>query len=111
MLQVAFECKPEMTDKLRQMCRDEFRKLAENGPTDEQFNRTIENFKKNIPENRINNQYWMSNIIKFVKNGYDYDAEYEAAVAGLTKESIREAAQRLYNSGNYIEIAQTPAEK
>ena len=110
-LQVAFECKPEMTDKLRFMCKDEFRKLAENGPTDEQFSRTIENFKKNIPENRINNQYWMSNIIKFVKDGYDYDAEYEAAVAGLTKDSIREAAMRLYNSGNFIEITQMPQEK
>ena len=111
MLQVAFECKPEMTEKLRFICKDEFRKLAENGPTDEQFNRTIENFKKNIPENRINNQYWMSNIIKFVKNGYDYDAEYEAAVAGLTKDSIREAAMRLYNSGNFIELVQMPKDK
>ena len=110
-MQVAFECKPEMADKLRAMAKDEFRKLAENGPTDEQFNRTLENFKKNVPENRISNQYWMSNIIKFFKNGYDYDAEYEAAVANLTKESIREAAGRLYHSGNYTEVVQNPQEK
>ena len=44
-MQVAFECKPEMADKLRAMARDEFRKLAEYGPTDEQFSRTLENFK------------------------------------------------------------------
>ncbi len=111
MLQVAFQCNPAMVENLRVICRDEFRKLAENGPTDEQFNRTIENFKKNIPESRISNQYWMSNIIKFFKNGYDYDAEYEAAVANLTKESIREAAGRLYHSGNYTEVVQNPQEK
>jgi zinc protease len=108
MLQVGFECKPEMADKLKAMAKDEFRKLAENGPTDEQFARTVENFKKNIPENRINNSYWMSNLMRFCKKGIDYDKEYEAAISALSKEEIRKAAARLYNSGNFIEFVQMP---
>ena len=107
-MQVAFECKPEMADKLRAMARDEFRKLAENGPTDEQFSRTLENFKKNVPENRISNSYWMNNLVRFAKFGFDYDKEYEEAVASLTKEGIKEAARRLYESGNFLEFAQMP---
>lgn len=107
-MQVAFECKPEMADKLRAMARDEFRKLAENGPTDEQFNRTLENFKKNVPENRISNSYWMNNLVRFAKFGFDYDKEYEEAVASLTKEGIKEAARRLFESGNFLEFAQMP---
>ncbi|MBQ8061809.1 MAG: insulinase family protein, partial [Bacteroidales bacterium] len=108
LMQVAFECKPEMADKLRAMARDEFRKLAENGPTDEQFSRTLENFKKNVPENRISNSYWMNNLVRYSKFGFDYDKEYEEAVASLTKEGIKEAARRLYESGNFIEFAQMP---
>ena len=107
-MQVAFECKPEMADKLRAMAKDEFRKLAENGPTDEQFNRTLENFKKNVPENRISNSYWMNNLVRFATFGFDYDKEYEEAVASLTKEGIKEAARRLFESGNFLEFAQMP---
>ena len=107
-MQVAFECKPEMTDKLRAMARDEFRKLADNGPTDEQFNRTLENFKKNVPENRISNSYWMNNLVRFAKFGFDYDKEYEEAVSSMTKEDIRDAARRLFASGNFLEFAQMP---
>lgn len=107
-MQVAFECKPEMTDKLRAMARDEFRKLADNGPTDEQFNRTLENFKKNVPENRISNSYWMNNLVRFAKFGFDYDKEYEEAVSSMTKEDIRDAARRLFESGNFLEFAQMP---
>ena len=66
MIQVAFECKPEMADKLKAMAKDGLRKLAEEGPTDEQFTRTVENFKKNIPESRINNNYWMSSLIRYL---------------------------------------------
>ena len=108
LLQVAFECKPEMADKLRSIAREEFRKLAENGPSDEQFTRTVENFKKNIPENRISNGYWMNNIVRQYKYGFDYDKEYEAAVSALTKEEIRNAARKLYESGNFIEFVQKP---
>ena len=108
MLQVAFECKPEMADKLKAMAKDGLRKLAEEGPTDEQFTRTVENFKKNIPESRINNNYWMSSLIRYYKKGIDYDKEYEAAVSALTKDEIRKAAARLYNSGNFIEFVQMP---
>ena len=108
LMQVAFECKPEMADKLRSIARDEFRKLAENGPTDEQFTRTIENFKKNVPENRISNSYWMNNIVRYSRFGFDYDKEYEEAVSSLTKEGIKEAAARLFGSGNFIEFVQMP---
>ncbi|MBR5661745.1 MAG: insulinase family protein [Bacteroidales bacterium] len=108
MLQVAFECKPDMAEKLKAIAKDEFRKLSENGPTDEQFTRTLENFKKNIPENRINNSYWLNNIIRYSKYGFDYDKEYEEAISALSKDSIKEAAAKLYNSGNFLEFAQMP---
>ena len=86
----------------------EFRKLAENGPTDEQFTRTLENFKKNVPENRISNNYWMSNIVRYARFGFDYDKEYEEAVSAITKEGIKEAAARFYKSGTFIEFTQKP---
>ena len=108
LLQVYFNCKPALAEKLRALAQDGFRKLAEEGPTDEQFTRTVEHFKKNVPESRINNSYWLSDILRYFRNGYDYDKEWEAAVNGLTKESIRDAAAKLYNSGNFVEVVMMP---
>jgi hypothetical protein len=110
LLQVAFNCKPEMTDKLRELAKDGFRNLAENGPTDEQFVRTVEHFKKTVPEKRINNSYWVSSIMEYVNNGIDYDKEYDQAVGSLSKENIQKAAKAFLKSGNFIEIAQKPAQ-
>lgn len=108
-LQVVFQCKPSMVNKLRNIAVDEFVKLATNGPTDEQLTRTVENFKKNVPENRINNSYWMNNLVRYYQfGGGDYDKEYEAAVNAITKESIREAAWKLVHSGNFIDFVQVP---
>ncbi len=90
------------------MARDEFRKIAENGPSDEQLTRTVENFKKNIPESRINNSYWLSNLVRYLRYGYDYDKEYEEAVSAISKETLKEAAAKLYNSGNFVELVQMP---
>ena len=110
LLQVYFNCKPAMAEKLRALAQEGFRKLAEEGPTDEQFTRTVENFKKNVPESRINNSYWLSNILRYFREGYDNDKEWEAAVNGLTKDGIRDAAARLYNSGNFAEVVMMPGE-
>ena len=110
LLQVYFNCKPALAEKLRALAQDGFRKLAEEGPTDEQFTRTVEHFKKNVPESRINNSYWLSDLLRYFRGGYDYDKEWEAAVGGLTKESIRDTAARLYNSGNFVEVVMMPGE-
>lgn len=109
-LQVYFNCKPALAEKLRSLAREGLRKLAEEGPTDEQFTRTIENLKKNVPENRINNSYWLSNILRYFRSGYDNDKEWEAAINSITRDDIREAAARFYNSGNFAEVVMMPGE-
>ncbi|MBO4670479.1 MAG: insulinase family protein [Bacteroidales bacterium] len=108
-LQVYFDTNPSSADKLRAIARDEFRKFAEQGPTEEQMTRVRENFKKNIPEKRINNGYWMNQMSMFYAYGVeDFDAEYEAAVNALTPESIRAAAASILASGNLLEVVMSP---
>lgn len=108
LLEVYFQCKPAMSMKLRQIAVDNLAKLADEGPTDVQLTRTVENFKKTLPEKRITNGYWMSNLQYFSRYGVDYDKEYEAAIGQLTKENIRKAAQQLVYSGNFIEVVMLP---
>ena len=95
MIQVYFNTNPEQSDKLRELAIKGLEDLAYNGPTAEQISMVIENFKKKIPESRISNGYWLSNI----QNWYNYDGE-----------NIKSVLQSILEQGNFIEIVMGPAE-
>lgn len=109
MIQVYFDTNPSSVDKLMDLAVQGVEKLANEGPTAEQMTRTIENFKKNIPEKRIQNSYWLSCLTEYYQEGRDYDAQYEAAVGALTAEGIQKAVKEILEQGNLIRIKMSPA--
>lgn len=108
--QVYFNTNPAQVDRLRELAVEGFENLAKNGPTDEQLTRAIENFKKNIPESRISNKYWMEQLQNYYTFGEDEDALYEAAVSYITAENIKAALQEVLSQGNFIEVVMGPEE-
>ena len=109
-IQVYFDTNPSSADKLRELAVSGLKKLAEEGPTEEQMTRVKENFNKNIPESRIRNNYWLEEINYWYNyDGMDYDAEYEAAVANLSAEGIKNAVGKILASGNFAEVVMRPA--
>ena len=80
------------------------------GPTEEEFNNAVLNLKKNIPENRISNGYWLRQVRNVLEGYGDEDAAYEAAVNALTREKVRAVAASVVNSGNKVEYVMVPAE-
>ena len=111
MIQVYFNTNPEQSDKLRELAIKGLEDLAYNGPTAEQISMVIENFKKKIPESRISNGYWLSNIQNWYNyDGEDFDALYEAALPEINAENIKSVLQSILEQGNFIEIVMGPAE-
>ena len=108
MLQVSFETNEEQADKLRALAVDGLKGLAENGPTEEQFDKTVKNMQKNIAESRITNAFWSNAIQGWEKYGTDNVNAYEAAVNALTPEDVKAAAAEFLNSGNFVELVQRP---
>ena len=108
MMQVSFNCKPAVTDRLRELAVEGIRDLGEKGPTDDEVNAAILNLKKNIPENRVNNSYWRRNLEEYVKYGINYDALTEAAINGLTAERVKNIVAELISAGNFYEVVQKP---
>ena len=108
LIQVYFDTNPESADKLRKAAVEGLSALMNDGPTEEQLSMTIENFKKNIPESRIRNSYWLSNIMNYYEYGTDFDKEYEEAVADINSENIRNAVKDIVSQGNFIEIMMSP---
>ena len=108
LIQVSFDTNPEMAEKLADLAIKGLKELATNGPEVEKFNMAIENFKKNIPESRINNSYWANNIRTYLRHGIDYDAEYEAAVNSITPDDVKAVLQAVLAANNLVEIKSAP---
>ena len=108
--QIYFNTNPESVEKLAVLAAKGLKELAENGPSQEQFNMAIENFKKNLPESRINNGYWMNCLQTWNEHGINHDVEYEEAINTLTPEDVKAALQELLSQGNVIKIASFPEE-
>jgi len=109
LIQVYFDCKPALCDKLRQLAIDGLKDLAQNGPTDEEANMAKLNLLKNIPESRQQNRWWKNGIELFLTYGEDRDVLYEAAVNALSKESIQATLQELLAQDNFVELVMKPA--
>ena len=109
LIQVYFDCKPALCDKLRELAVKGLKDLAENGPTDEEVNMAKLNLQKNIPESRQRNNWWKNGIELYLLHGEDRDALYEAAVNSLSKELIQETLKEVLAQNNFTELVMKPA--
>ena len=64
--------------------------------------------KKNIPENRISNNYWLMQLKNHYRFGTDYDAEIEAAIESVSIDSIKAVLAEILGQNNYIEVIMHP---
>lgn len=109
-IQVVFDTNAQQQKKLRELAISGLKGLAENGPTEEQLGRAIENAKKNLPEQRITNSYWQNALRHNALHGGDYDAEYEAAINNISAEGIKAALSELLAGSNFQEVVMSAAE-
>ena len=107
-IQVFFDTNVEQQEKLREIAIAGMKKLAVEGPTEEQVTRAVENAKKNLPEKRITNSYWLNCLKLNARRGGDYDAEYEKAVNGISAEGIKAAISEILAQNNSIEVVMLP---
>ena len=108
LIQVQFDTNPEQAEKLCDIAENLLFEFAENGPTDEELSMAVENLKKNLPESRINNQYWMSVLDRWNEFGIDYDKEYEAAVNSVSAKDVKKVLKKILKQKNFIEFKSMP---
>ena len=109
LIQVAFETNPESVKKLSELAIAGMYSLVEEGIPADKLDMIIKNIKKNIPQRRIENSYWMSNLQQYADYGIDYDAAYDAAVNTVTSEAVVALMQTVLGQGNFIQVSLSPA--
>ena len=107
---VQFDTNPEQAERLGTLTTKYLKEFAQNGPTAEEFAMAVENVKKNLPESRISNNYWLSALSENEDYGIDYDAEYEKALNTVTAEDVKTLLQAVLAQENFIQIMMVPAE-
>ena len=110
-IQVQFDTNPEQAETLCAIAKEQLYKFAQNGPTEEELSMAIENLKKNLPESRINNRYWMSVLDSWDEYGIDYDKEYEDAINSVTAKDVKKLLKKILKQKNMIEFKSMPVSK
>ncbi|MBP5676531.1 MAG: insulinase family protein, partial [Bacteroidales bacterium] len=110
LIQVYFDCKPAMCDKLRELAVKGIQELAQKGPTEEEVSMAKLNLLKNLPESRQQNRWWLNSIELYLMYGEDRNAEYEAAINALDANIIKETVSDILGSGNFIDFVMKPAQ-
>ncbi len=108
-IQVVFETNPEQAETLSKMAHDAVLNLVKEGIPADKLAKVVENLKKNIPEQRINNNYWMGALKSWNDDKRNFDKEYEEAVAQINAENILAVLKTVVGSGNFVEIVMSPA--
>jgi zinc protease len=71
----------------------------------------VENLKKNLPESRINNRYWMSVLENWNDYGIDYNKEYEDAINSVTSKDVSKLLKKILKQNNLVEFKSMPIAK
>ncbi len=111
MVHIRFDCAPEKAEQLTQIVYREIEKIKENGPTDEDLQKTIEYFQKTRQENLKENSFWLEALVEKSQNGIDNTSstKYDEILSKITKESLKKAANLYFNMNQRIELTMKPA--
>ena len=97
-VKMMFDCDPEKSEHLTSIVYREVEKLKKEGPTEDDFKKTVEYLKKTRQEQIRENSFWQSALIKKYYHGFDPTSEdnYNQIVEALTKESLKKGFQYLF---------------
>lgn len=110
-ISISFDTNAEQYPKLQKIAFAEFEKLANEGPSDADFQKVKEYMLKKHGEDIRENGYWMSRLSSYYLNNVDYISNYNDLVGKLTKDDVKKMAKALLSQGNAIEVTMNGVKK
>ena len=107
-MSVSFDTDPKMKDELIGVVHDEIKKIADNGPLSEDFQKTEENMKSQFVQNQKENNYWGSVLTNYYYYGKDTHNTWEKTFAKTDAKAIQAFAKELLKQKNVIEVVMIP---
>ena len=107
---VAFDTNKDMYGKLMGKVYDGLNDVAENGPSQEDLTKVVENLYKKRAEQLEENSFWINAIETFEEDNINVVAEYDEIVKSITPQTIADFAKEVMK-GWKKEVVQLPSEK
>ncbi|WP_277466506.1 insulinase family protein [Parabacteroides sp. PF5-6] len=107
-LQVYFDTDPPKRTALSGIVRSELRRIAQQGPREEDFRKSVDNMIKRHAENLQENAYWLNVLDNYYYRGIDSHTGYTTILQAISPEKVRTFARELLDQGNTIEVVMEP---
>jgi Predicted Zn-dependent peptidases len=108
---VSFDTDPKMKDELIEVVYDEIKKIADNGPLEEDFQKTQENLKSQFDQNQKENGYWSSVLNSYYYYGKDTHNTWQETFSKTDRKAIQNFAKEILKQKNIVEIVMVPESK
>ena len=108
MLRVSFDTDPKMMEELVGVVYDEIKKIADNGPLPEDFQKTESNMKSQYEQNLKENNYWTNVLYRFYLEGKDTHNTWLKAFSKTDAKAIQDFAKEILKYKNVIEVVMLP---
>lgn len=107
-LQTEFDTDPAKREKLNKIVHDELKRLTNEGPRKNDFDKTKENLLKKQAESLQENSYWLNVLDSYYYKNFDIQTDYNNLLNGITPDKIKAFAGKLTGQGNVIEVVMEP---
>ncbi len=110
-LLMQFDTDPEKETRLMEIIYEEIQTIVKEGPLDEDLQKAKESMLKDFEEDKEKNDYWDNAILpEYYRYKVNYLTDYENAIRGITKETVKKTLKQLVDAGNVFEVVMSPAE-
>ena len=107
-----FDTDPEKEERLMQIIYEEVDEIVKNGPRADDLQKAKESLLKSFEEDKEKNSYWDNYVLpEYYRYGVNYIADYEAAVRGITAETVQSTLKHIVDAGNSFEVVMLPESK
>lgn len=107
---VFFQCAPEDVEELVEAVKEEIEDLQKNGPTEENYDKVRETFRRGRESDLEKNRFWVNTLSTYYREGRNLGEikAYDQALENLSKEDIQKAATEYTDWKNAIIVTVKP---
>lgn len=104
---VALPTAPDKRERMTEVIYKGIDDICANGPAAEEVQKAKEYLLRTHEENMKQNWYWMNNLQNITREKKNYVDGYTETVNKISVESIKAAANKIFKSGNRIQVGMT----
>ena len=107
-LQIYFDTNKDSHDKMIDIVKSELNKIANDGPPEGYFTKSINNILRGRNDILQQNDYWLNTISAYYFRNMDAHSKYEEILKSLTKDDIQKFTKDFLKQGNEVEVVMYP---